>query len=75
MAALAYDAARVAIEAMKRAPDLKGPSLREAIAQTKDFPGVAGSITMNDKRDAVKPAVVLQIKDGKFAYETTVKPE
>jgi branched-chain amino acid transport system substrate-binding protein len=75
MAALGYDAARVAIEAMKRAPDLKGPSLRDAIAQTKDFPGVAGSITLDDKRDAVKPAVVLQIKDGKFRYETTVKPE
>ncbi len=75
MAALGYDAARVAIEAMKRAPDIKGPSLRDAIAQTKDFPGVAGTITMNEKRDAVKPAVVLTIQDGKFRYKSTVKPE
>ncbi|MFT3840568.1 MAG: ABC transporter substrate-binding protein [Myxococcaceae bacterium] len=75
MAALGYDAARVAIEAMKRAPDLKGPALRDEIAKTKDFPGVAGTITMNEKRDAVKPAVVLTIKDGKFAYVSTVKPE
>ncbi len=75
MAALGYDAARVAIEAMKRAPDLSGPSLREAIAQTKDFPGVAGIITMDENRNAVKPAVVLKVEDGKFRYKTTVKPE
>jgi branched-chain amino acid transport system substrate-binding protein len=74
LAALGYDAAQVAIEAMRRAPDLSGPALREAIAQTKDFAGVAGSITMNEKRDAVKPAVVLQVKDGKFKYISTVTP-
>ena len=74
LAALGYDAAQVAIEAMRRAPDLSGPALRDAIAQTKDFAGVAGSITMNEKRDAVKPAVVLEVKDGKFKYISTVTP-
>jgi branched-chain amino acid transport system substrate-binding protein len=74
LAALGYDAARVGIEAMKRAPDLSGPALRDAIAATKDFPGVAGTITINSKRDAEKPAVVLQVKDGKFKYVATVKP-
>ncbi len=39
LATLAYDAAGVAIDAMRRAPDLSGKSLRDAIAQTKDFPG------------------------------------
>ena len=74
MAALAYDAARVGIEAMRRAPDLAGPSLREAIAQTKDFPGVAGTITLDENRNAVKPAVVLQVTGGKFKYVATVAP-
>lgn len=74
LAALGYDAAQVAIEAMRRAPDLTGPALRDAIAQTKDFPGVAGTITLNEKRDAVKPSVVLQVKDGKFKYVATVTP-
>ncbi len=74
LAALGYDAANVAIDAMKRAPDLSGPALRDEIAKTKDFPGVAGTISMNEKRDAVKPAVVLQVKDGKFKYVATVKP-
>ncbi len=75
LAALGYDSANVAIEAMKRAPNLSGPALRDEIAKTKDFPGVAGTISMNEKRDAVKPAVVLKVEDGKFKYVATVKPE
>jgi branched-chain amino acid transport system substrate-binding protein len=74
LAALGYDAARVAIEALKRAKDLSGPAVRDAIAQTKDFPGVAGNITLDDKRNAVKSAVVLKVGDGKTEYVTTVNP-
>ncbi|MBZ4415122.1 ABC transporter substrate-binding protein [Myxococcus sp. RHSTA-1-4] len=71
---LAYDAARVAIEAMKRAPDLSGPALRDAIAATKDFPGISGRITIDANRDAVKEAVVLKVSGGKAEFVTTVKP-
>jgi branched-chain amino acid transport system substrate-binding protein len=74
VAALAYDAARLAVDAMKRAPDLSGKALRDAIAATKDFPGVAGKITINANRDAEKQAVVLKIADGKTQFVTTVAP-
>jgi branched-chain amino acid transport system substrate-binding protein len=74
LAALGYDAARVVIDAMTRAPDLSGPALREAIAKTKDVPGVAGAITLDEKRNPVKPAVVLTIEGGKFKYKATVAP-
>lgn len=74
LAALGYDSAMVAIEAMKRAPDLSGPALRDAIAATKDFPGVAGTITLDEKRNPVKPAVVLKVEGGKFKYVDTVAP-
>lgn len=74
MAALSYDAAKVAIEAMKKAPDLSGPALREAIAQTKDFPGITGVITLDQERNPTKPAVVLQVADGKLKYVATVAP-
>ncbi|MCP3100673.1 ABC transporter substrate-binding protein [Myxococcus sp. K15C18031901] len=74
LAALGYDAARVAIEALKRSKDLTGPSVRDAIAQTKDFPGVAGTITLDDKRNAVKSAVILKVADGKTQYVTTINP-
>jgi len=75
LAGLGYDAARVAIAAMKRAPDLSGSAIRDAIAQTKDFPGVAGTITLDENRNAVKPAVVLQVEPGaKLKYITTISP-
>ncbi len=75
LATLAYDAAGVAIDAMRRAPDLSGKSLRDAIAQTKDYPGVAGVITLDDRRNAVKPAVVLKVgKDKNYEYVTTINP-
>lgn len=74
LAALGYDSAMVAINAMKIAPDLSGPALRAAIAQTKDFQGVAGKITLDENRNAVKPAVVLQMVDGKPKYVATVNP-
>jgi branched-chain amino acid transport system substrate-binding protein len=74
VAALAYDAARLAIDAMKRAPDLSGAAIRDALAATKDFPGVAGTINLDENRDAVKPAVILKVEGGKTQFVTTVKP-
>ncbi|PTL83001.1 ethanolamine utilization protein EutJ [Vitiosangium sp. GDMCC 1.1324] len=47
MAALAYDSAWLAIDAMKRAPNLSGAAIRDAIASTKDFPGVVGTINLD----------------------------
>jgi branched-chain amino acid transport system substrate-binding protein len=72
--ALAYDAARLAIDAMKRAPDLSGPALRDVLAATRDFPGVGGNITLDANRDAVKQAVILKVEGGKTRFVTALKP-
>jgi branched-chain amino acid transport system substrate-binding protein len=74
VAALAYDAARLAVDGMRRAPNLSGPALRDAIAATKDFPGVAGAINLDENRDAVKQAVILQVREGQTHFVTTIKP-
>jgi len=74
MAALGYDSAMVLVDAMKRAGTTEGPKLRDAVAATKEFPGVTGKITLDDKRNATKPAVILTVKDGKFKYVETVTP-
>jgi len=74
MAALGYDAARVVADAIKRAGKLDKAAIRDALAQTKDFPGITGSITLDANRDCIKPAVILQVKDGKWKYVTTIKP-
>ena len=74
LAALGYDAARILADAMTRAGTTKGDKVRDALSATKDFQGVTGTITINRERNAVKPAVVLKIENGKFVYVTTVKP-
>ncbi|HZI13047.1 MAG TPA: ABC transporter substrate-binding protein [Myxococcus sp.] len=72
--ALGYDAARVALAAMARAPSLDGPVLRDAIAATKDFPGATGTLTLDADRNPVKPAVILTIQDGRRKFAAAVTP-
>src|SRR5690606_41494988 len=74
LAVLAYDAAKVAIEAIRRAGTLSGPALRDAIAQTRDFPGVGGTITLDEHRNARKKAVILRIEDRAAHFYTSVEP-
>jgi branched-chain amino acid transport system substrate-binding protein len=74
MAALGYDSAMVLANAIKLAGTTEGPKLRDAIGATRDFPGVTGKITVDEKRNATKPAVILTVKDGKFKYVETVTP-
>ncbi len=74
LAAMGYDAAMVLVDAMNRSPDLASGNIRAALAATKDYPGVTGRITINEKRDAVKSAVVLNIDNGQFKYQTTINP-
>jgi branched-chain amino acid transport system substrate-binding protein len=74
-AALGYDAMRVVADAIQRAGATDGPKLRDALAQTKSFPGVTGVITINSERNAIKPAVVLRLLDGRYLYQETIEPE
>jgi len=74
LAALGYDAAMVAVDAIKRAPSFDRAAIRDAIAQTKNFHGVTGSITLDEKRNATKSAVVLQVGKGKTKYVDTIAP-
>jgi branched-chain amino acid transport system substrate-binding protein len=74
MAALGYDSAMVLADAIKRAGTTDGPKLREALAATSNFPGATGGTTLNEKRDATKPAVIITVKDGKFQYVETIAP-
>ena len=74
-AALAYDAARVLFDAIQRAGTTDSGKLRDALAQTKDFAGVTGIITMDADRNAIKPAVVLKLKDAAFIYQERIQPK
>ena len=74
LAALGYDAARILADAMRRAGSTAGDKVRDALASTKDFPGVTGKITLNADRNPIKPAVMLRIENGRFVYVETLNP-
>ncbi|MDO5653946.1 MAG: ABC transporter substrate-binding protein [Brachymonas sp.] len=74
VAALGFDGYRLVLDAIKRAGSADPQKIRDALAQTKGFEGAAGDITINADRDADKPAVFKQVKDGKFVFLTTVTP-
>ena len=77
LAALAYDATKVLADAIKRAGGTESAKLKDAINATKDFAGVTGKITLDGKRNAVKPAVVLELvpAESKFTFKETIAPE
>ena len=74
LATLGYDAAKVAFDAMERAKDMTGPSIREALEQTKGFQGVSGIITLDADHNAVKSAVVIKIAKNAGKFAAVVNP-
>ncbi|HXG58572.1 MAG TPA: ABC transporter substrate-binding protein [Thermoanaerobaculia bacterium] len=75
LAALGYDAARVLADSMGRATAIEGPAIRDAIAQTKGFPGVTGAITIGPERNAEgKKLVIVEIRNAQLALKAIVDP-
>ena len=74
LAAVAYDAAYMLTDAIKRAGAPDRVKIRDALASTKNFRGVTGTISIDKNRNAVKPAVVLKVEGNEGVYVTTVKP-
>jgi branched-chain amino acid transport system substrate-binding protein len=75
LAAMGYDAVLVLTDAMTKAPTLTTKDIRDTLAKTQNFAGVTGVLSLNEKRDAVKSAVVLKVENGSFKYQTTVNPQ
>ncbi len=75
MAVLGYDAMRVMADAIKRAGKADRQAVTDALAQTKDFPGASGAISIDAEHNARKPIVILQLKDSKAALFKTFQPE
>lgn len=76
LAATAYDAALIMFDAIKRANSLDGKAIRDALAATKEYPGVTGKVSFNENRDAVKPIVMIEIQDGgKYTVKERVQVE
>lgn len=74
LAVLGYDAANLLVDAIKRANSLDRIKIQAALASSKAFPAITGATTLNESHDAVKSAVIIEMKAGKQVYKETVKP-
>jgi len=74
VSALGYDAMYVIAAAMERAGTTDSPKFRDALAATKNFEGVTGKTTIDEKRNSQKAAVMLAVKNGKSEFFETVVP-
>jgi branched-chain amino acid transport system substrate-binding protein len=74
MSALGYDAGRLLVDAIGRAGTTDGPALRDALANTKDFMGVTGRITIDAERNARKSVVIIEVQNSKPHYKETIQP-
>lgn len=74
-AALSYDATMMVIEAIKRANSVDTVKIKDELAKTKDYMAVSGKITLNESHDAVKSAVIIEMKDGKQTFKEKINPE
>ena len=74
LAALGHDSAMILFDAMKKAGTLEGAAIAAELAKTKDFDGITGKISIDAERNAVKPAVMLEMKNGVPKYVATIQP-
>jgi branched-chain amino acid transport system substrate-binding protein len=73
LAALAYDATNIMLDAINRAGSTDGTAIQGALVKT-DLKVVTGQVKFDGERNPVKSAVIIEIKGGQQVYKTTVAP-
>jgi branched-chain amino acid transport system substrate-binding protein len=74
VSALGYDALRLIADAIRQIGTTDSAKLRDAIAATKNYPGVTGKTTIDEHRNSAKAAVMLVVKNGKTEFFQAVTP-
>lgn len=73
-AALGYDSATIAIQAMRRASDATPAAIRDEIAATQNYSGATNLSHFDENRYAIKSAVINTVKDGKIQFYQAIEP-
>ena len=73
-AALGYDALRLTVQAMRRAPELTPTEIRDQIAATKNYSGATFISGYDDNRHAAKSAFINRIVDGTAQFHKLIQP-
>ncbi len=71
---LAYDAANLLFEAIRKAKSDDPANIRDGLATIKGFQGVTGRYTMDKNGDPIKSAVIIRMENGKQKFLEVVNP-
>lgn len=75
VAALTYDAFGLLFQALRSAGKVDRQAVRDALAKIPGYEGVTGTMQFREgSGDPIKSAVILRIKDGKFAWFANANP-
>jgi branched-chain amino acid transport system substrate-binding protein len=73
LAALAYDATNIMLQAIKDTGADDATKVAETVAKGK-FEAVSGTITFDAFHTPIKPVTIIQVKDGKVEFNSQVMP-
>lgn len=73
-AVLGYDSIKLLAAAIESAGSLDADKIVQALAATKNFSAVTGSMSIDKNHDAVKSTAIIEYKDGRQVYKTTIQP-
>ena len=72
--ALGYDMAYLVADALKRAGSADREALKTALAATKDFKGITGTLSMDEFHNPIKAVTILKVTDGVPTYFMKQEP-
>ena len=73
-AALGYDAVRLLVQAMRRAPDPTPTAIRDQIAATSDYSGATLISGYDENRHTTKSAAINRIVNGEVQFYKLIQP-
>lgn len=72
---LGFDAYILAITSIGEAQTaLNGEAVRDCLARTRDFPGVSGNISFDEKGDTIKSVSIMTVENGEYKPLYVAKP-
>jgi branched-chain amino acid transport system substrate-binding protein len=72
--ATAYDAAYLLADAIERAGSADSEAITKALAETKDFEGITGKFSFDEKHNPVKEISIIEMKNGEQTLKTKIAP-
>lgn len=73
--ALGYDLGYFLKDALERAGEANPEKLKDALASTKDFKGVTGTVSIDEKHNPVKSVTIIEMKNGVPTFLKKLDPK